>query len=93
MNLIKILHTVEKGFLLYTFISTLSPFSIFPVLLYYNWYIVFRVLYLLMLKIYRLLSIPEGDSGERHRRMDSMPLPSLMSRTSARLQAHKIQTS
>jgi len=91
----KILHAVEKGFLLYIFISTISIilFCFAGSFALRDCYVVFRVLCLLMLKTYRPLSILERDSGQGHMKTDSMPLSSHMSRTSARFHVYKIQTS
>lgn len=95
MNWIKILNAVKKVFLLYVFISTISLtlFWFSGSCSLHVWSIAFRVFCLLMLKIYTLLSILEGDSGGRHIKMDSIPLSSHTSRTNARVQAYKIQTS
>lgn len=57
MNCIKILHAVEKSFLPYLFISlSFTPFCFADSFALHEWYIVFRVLCLMMLKMYRLLS-------------------------------------
>lgn len=68
MNCVKILHAVEKGFLLYMFLSSISlpVFCFARSFALRDWYIVFRVLSMLMLKIYRLLSILERDSGKQN---------------------------
>lgn len=66
MNWINILYAVDEGFLQYIFTAlislTLLSFSVS--LSIHDWYTVFRVLLLLMLKMYMLLSILEGDPGE-----------------------------
>lgn len=68
MNCVKILHAVEKGFLLYMFLSSISlpVFCFARSFALRDWYIVFRVLSMLMLNIYRVLSILERDSGKQN---------------------------
>lgn len=95
MNWVKILHAVEKGFPLHILVSiiSLTLFCFAGSFALQDWYIVSRVLCILMLKIYRFLSIPVVHSGERHMKMDSTPSSSHMTWTSARLHVYKTQTS
>lgn len=66
MNLINILHAVDKGFLQWIFTAmislTLPSFAVSFTI--HDWFTVFRVLFLLMLKMHMLLLILQGDPGE-----------------------------